>query len=167
MNHKKITIQRLALLILLAVSITASIELFIRAFARRTFVFYTIDSGIAAVEERMLRKSGVKPEFSSDREVNISRYVEETLLGPVSPNSMPLFPKETRLRSLLFREGVAYVDLSEEAAMAPAELVSIVNNRGVFTGFETLCQGIKRNFPYVKEVRFFITGKAAFAGQFR
>jgi hypothetical protein len=36
----------------------------------------------------------------------------------------------------------------------------------VFRNLETLYSGIKRNFPYVKGIRFFIAGKAAYAGQF-
>jgi hypothetical protein len=122
--------------------------------ARRTFVFYAIDNGMVTVEDRTLRKS-------PSHEVNIIRYVEEALLGPVSPDSLPLFPRETRLRSLLYRDGVVYADLSEDAALPPVE------GGVVFTGFRTLYRGIRRNFSFVRDVRFFIAGKAAYAGEFR
>ena len=152
--------KKLALGLLAMVAIAALIEFFVLGLARRTFVFYAIDSGIATVEERMLKTR------SSSREVQITRYVEEALLGPVSPNSLPLFPRETRLVSLLYRNGVVYVNLSEDAALPPLEGVP-VPDRAVFINMETLYHGIKRNFSFVREVRFFIAGNAAFAGQFR
>jgi len=157
--------KRLLLIALAALAVTALIEFFVLGLARRTFVFYTIDSRIASVEERYLKRS-------SSREVNITRYVEEALLGPVSPNSLPLFPPETRLLSLLYRDGVVYVNLSEEAALPGTVLDAPFQGApfqggDVFTSMETIHSGIKRNFSFVKGLRFFIAGKAAYAGQFR
>ncbi|MCL2270499.1 MAG: GerMN domain-containing protein [Treponema sp.] len=133
--------------------------------ARRSFVFYASDSGNATVEERMLRVSGGNQAHSLSREVDLTRYVEEALLGPISPNLMPLFPKETRLQSLLYRDGTVYVSLSEDAALPPLE--GSLQGKEVFTSMETLNSCIKRNFPYVRDVRFFIGGNAAYAGKFR
>jgi len=159
--------NKLLLAALAALAAAALIEFLVLGLARKTFVFYAIDSGKAFVEERMLRKpvsgGSMRP---STREVQITRYVEEALLGPVSANSLPLFPKETRLLSLLYRDGVVYVDLSEDAALPPLEGASLPGG-GVFTSMETLYQGIKRNFSFIKDVRFFIAGKAAYAGKFR
>jgi hypothetical protein len=70
---------------------------------------------------------------------------------------MPLFPRETRLRSLLYRNGVVYLDLSEEAALPPPE------GGEVFMNMKTLYAGIRRNFPFVRDIRFFIAGRAAYA----
>jgi len=95
------------------------------------------------------------------RERDVARYVEEALLGPISPDLLPLFPRGTRLKSLLYRNGVVYADFSGDAAMAPVE------GGEVFESFYTLRGGIERNFPSVEEVRFFIEGRAAFAGGFR
>jgi hypothetical protein len=108
------------------------------------------------VEDRMLKRSG-------NRETDIARYVEEVLLGPVSPDLAPLFPLETRLRSLLYRDGVVYVDLSDPAALPPLEQLE---EPGVFGNFQTLYGGIRRNFSYAREVRLFVAGNPAFAGQF-
>jgi len=166
----RISKNRLLLYALAALAIAALIEFLAGGLARRTFVFYTMDSGVASVEERFLRRS-------SSREVDITRYVEEALLGPVSPNSLPLFPQETRLLSLLYRDGVVYVNLSEDAAL-PAALpasgflpdmpVSDALRGGeVFMNMETLYSGVKRNFSFVRDLRFFIDGKAAYAGEFR
>jgi hypothetical protein len=117
---------------------------------RRTFVFYTLREGSAAVEDRMFLS---EPSAESD----IRRFVEETLLGPVSPGLVPLFPRETRLRSLLYRGGVVYADLSESAVLTS------LDGGNVFQSLDTLDVGIRRNFPFVREVKLFIGGNQVFA----
>ena len=106
------------------------------------------------VEDRLLRRS-------TDRETDVHRYVDEVLLGPVSPDSAPLFPRETRLHSFMYREGVVYADLSEVAALPPVE------GGDVFRNLLTLNQGVRRNFSYVKDVRLFIGGNEVFFEEFR
>ena len=137
------------LLLLVILGFIAIIEFYISGLARKTFVFYNIDNGLIVVEDRMLRRT-------QSREVDITRYVEEVLLGPVSPDLLPLFPKETRLRSLLYRNGVVYADFSEDAALPPIEGGDGLKN------FQTLYEGVLRNFSYVREMRFFIIGNAAY-----
>ena len=144
----------LLLSFLAVLMIVALINFLALGLARRTFVFYAIDGGAISVENRMLRRS-------SSRELAVTRYVEEALLGPVSPNSLPLFPRETRLRSLLYRDGVVYADLSENAVLPPVEGGEVLKN------FKTLHDGITRNFPFVREARFFIAGRAAYVAEFR
>jgi len=122
--------------------------------ARRTFVFYTIDGGAIVVEDRMLKPS-------KSKEGDIIRYLEEMLLGPVSPELLPLFPTGTRLNSLLYRNGVVYVDFSEDAVFPPPEGGSTLNN------FMTLHTSILRNFSYVKDVCFFIEGNPVYVEEFR
>jgi hypothetical protein len=142
-------------LVFLAIPVAAALfEFFTLGLARKTFVFYDINSGLATVEDRMLKKTG-------QQEIDITRYVEDVLLGPVFPNSLPLFPRETRLQSLLYRDGVVYADLSEEAVLPPLE------GGEVFQNFKTLRAGIKRNFSFVGDVRFFIAGKAVYEAEFR
>ena len=141
---------RVRLLFLLVPAVVVLIEFFALGLARRTFVFYAVNSGLATVEDRLLRKS-------PSREINITRYVEEALLGPFSQDVLLLFPQDARLQSLLLRDGVVYADLSIEAALPPLE------GGGGQKNFETLHSGIRRNFPFVRDVRFFIDGKAAYA----
>jgi hypothetical protein len=144
-----------ALLIVLAAA--AFIEFFVSGLARRTFVFYDFDSGVVSVEDRMLASG----RNTLSREVDVTRYVKEAVLGPVSPHSMPLFPGETRLLSLMYRDGTVYADLSEEAALPPAEGGEVLKN------LETLRSGIRRNFSFVNDVRFFIAGKAAYGDELK
>ena len=149
----------LILLVLLATA--AFIEFSLLGLARRTFVFYAIDDGNVTIENRMLRVSGGNVLRPASQELDITRYVEEAILGPVSPDSLPLFPKETRLRSLLYRNGVVYADFSEDAVFPPPE------GGEVLTNLKTLRSGITRNFPFVRDVRFLIAGKVAYTAEFR
>jgi len=143
--------RRLLLLGILA--LLALTEFFILGLARRTFVFYTINDGVLVVEDRMLKHSG-------SREGDIIRYTEETLLGPVAPGLLSLFPRETRLKSLLYRNGVVYADFSADAALPPVEGGKTIDN------FRTFYAGILRNFSFVNDVRFFIEGNAIFTDEF-
>jgi len=136
----------------------AIINFFSLGLARRTFIFYTIDGGIIAVEDRMLK-------HSRTRENDIIRYTEETLLGPVSPDLLPLFPRETKLKSLMYRDKVVYIDFSESAALIPLETGK--GGPGILDNFSTLYDGIIRNFSYINDVRFFIEGNAVFLDQSR
>jgi len=97
----------------------------------------------------MLRRSG-------SQEEDIRKYLEEVCLGPLSSGSAPLFPKGTRVRTLLFRNGVVYADLTESAALPSLEGGDVRRSLAI------LRAGLHRNFPYVKEVRLFINGTKAY-----
>jgi len=141
-------------LILIAVlTVVAIVDFNNLELARRTFVFYTIGEELLVVEDRMIKKS-------YSREVNITRYVEEAVLGPVSPGLLHLFSRGTRVNALLYRDGVVFIDLSEGAAIPPIEGGRTLDN------FRTLHDNIVNNFYYVNDVRFFIEGNAVFVGEF-
>jgi len=142
------------LMLLALLGLVALVEFFYSGLVRRTFVFYSIMEGNTVVEDRMLHRS-------SDRETDIRRYVDEVLLGPVSPGLAPLFPRETRLNSFMYRDGVVFADLSENAAMPFPE------GKDVFHSLLTLNEGLRRNFSYLKDVRIFIGGNEAFFKEFR
>ena len=155
------------------ISLFALGEFLYLGLARRTFVFYTDTEGISVVEDRMLRRSG-------DRETDIRRYVDEVLLGPVTPDLAPLFPRETRLNSFMYRDAVVYADLTESAALpVPGTSAETRRTEGsmsrgsppegsdVFRSLLTLNEGIRRNFSYVKDVRLFIGGNEIFFNEFR
>jgi hypothetical protein len=134
--------------------IAAFSEFLILGLVRRTFVFYSINTGMPVVEDRMLSRT-------KSRELDIRRYVEEALLGPVALDTALLFLKETRLRSLMYRDGVVYADLSESAA------IPVPEGGDVFNSLYTLYQGIRRNFSYVKDVYLFIGGNEVYGEKFR
>jgi hypothetical protein len=144
--------RRLLFIVILAAA--AITEFFVLGLARRTFVFYNVNDGLIVVEDRMLKRT-------KSREDDIIRYTEETLLGSAAPDLLPLFPRETRLKSLLYRNGVVFVDFSTDASLPPIEGGRTLDN------FRTFYAGILRNFSYVKDVRFFIEGNAVFTEEFR
>jgi len=139
----------LALLCLVALG-----DFLLSGLARRTFVFYSGIDGKPVIEDRMLHKS-------RDRETDIRRYVDEVLLGPESPDTALLFHREARLVSFMLRDGVVYADLSEAAALPPP------GTGDVFRSLLTLNEGIRRNFPAVKDIRLFIGGNEVFFEEFR
>jgi hypothetical protein len=122
---------------------------------RQTFIFYDMKTGISRVEERMLLK------YPSE-EAQVKQYVEEAIFGPRSPYSAPLFIHGTRLLTLLYRDRTVYINLSEDAAF-PIVTEDMEINAVSMTGvrarsFSTLDQGLKRNFPFIRQIFFFIEG---------
>ncbi|MDR0525666.1 MAG: hypothetical protein LBG90_07335 [Spirochaetaceae bacterium] len=144
----------LRLLVLVALGIFAGYELMDLPVERRTFVFYRIGTEAAAVEERMLPRYAVA-------EQEITRYVEEALLGPVLPETAPLFCRDVSLRSLLYRNGTVYADLSEYAVLPPAPDTPLRDGE-LDRSLRTLEEGIRRNFPQVREIKLFINGNQIF-----
>jgi hypothetical protein len=140
---------------LVLISIIALTAFLVLGLIRRTFVFYSALDGNIIVEERMQRRS-------DSPETDMRRYTEEALLGPVSPDASFILPKETKLHSLIFREGVVYAGFSETTAL----LEGMTGEEGVFLGFLTLNEGLRRNFSSVKDVKFFIGGKEIFFNEF-
>jgi len=143
----KLRIFLICVLILFALT-----DYLVLGLARRTFVFYNVSGGFIVVEDRMLKHS--RGASTRARETDIIRYTEEMLLGPVSPELLPLFPRGTKLKSLMYRDRAVFVDFTESAALAPVEGGDVIVN------FRTFYDGILRNFSYVNDVRFFIEGNS-------
>lgn len=143
-----ICILRLAVLIGLAVF--GLYELVNLPVQRRTFVFYRLETDTPIVEERML------PRLAS-KEPEIKRYIEEALLGPVTPETAPLFSRDTVLRSVMYRTGMVYADLSESAVLPPLEDASLREGE-LERSLGTLKEGIGRNFPGLRGIALFING---------
>jgi len=137
-----------ALLVLIAL-----LDWNLRALDRRTFAFPTIKAGVESVEIRILPGRG-------GAENRVTRYVEEYLLGPSSVESAPLLMAGSRLRSLLLRDGVVYVDLSREAAVPFGDRPDLRADLAI------LADGLRRNFPFVRDVRFFIQGRQPYLEKF-
>lgn len=115
--------------------------------ARRTIVFFALEDGAELVEERFVAK------FES-LDGDIRAFTEEAVLGPSRWDSAPLFDRETVLESLFLREGIVFIGLSEEA---------VLPRRGIFGdslehSLRSLTRDIRRNFPKVETVRYFIAG---------
>ena len=137
----------LLLVLLIALASIAFLDYYFSGYERRTFIFYNYEDGSVVLEERMLKRADSK-------ENDLVMYAEETLMGPINTDSLPLFPKNTRLESLMYRDNIVYLNLSEDAAIAPSE------GGDVYKNLKTFDSGIRRNFPYVSDIRFFIAGNA-------
>ena len=141
------------ILYLLAIIIAAILDFSQGNISRKTFVFFSGIEGNLVVEERMLH-------ITDDPETDIGRYIDEVLLGPVSPGLEPLFSRDTRLNSYMFRDGIVYANLTENALFPPSP------SHDIFRSLLTLNEGIRRNFSNVEDVKLFIGGNEVFFEQF-
>jgi len=148
--------SKLYLFLLCLLLLTAVWEFYSMGVARRTFVFSTLNVGEIAVEDRMLKQYASKEE-------NIIRYTEETLQGPVTPKDLlPLFPLETKLKTLMLRGKTVYINFTESAALPLPDYIKKGGGGNVLDNFRTLHDSILRNFSYVSDVLFFIEGNEIF-----
>jgi hypothetical protein len=145
------------LLALCAIGGAAVSDFLLSGKTRQTFIFYNMRTGASRVEERMVLKYPSK-------ERQIEQYVEEAVFGTRSLDAAPLFASGTRLLSLLYRNKVAYVNLSEDAAFPviteDMELNAVSMAAARSRSFAVLDDGLKRNFPFVEQIAFFIEGRS-------
>lgn len=118
----------------------------------RTFTFFSALDGKPRIERRYLPRS-------IDSEEALSRYVSELLLGPSDVESGLLFPKGSFVKSVMIRKGIAYIDLSKDAAI-PAE-----NRPDIRSVIASAKADVERNFPLVKHANFYIEGHEPYASE--
>ena len=140
---------KLRLLLIILLMCGAITDFIINGQSRRTFIFYDYVNENVIVEDRMFKRS-------SCRETALRRYIEEALLGPITQDFVPLFPRETQLKTLLYRDRIIYADFTKSAA------IPLDEGRNPKENFITLKEGIFRNFSYVKDIRFFVEGQIIF-----
>lgn len=115
---------------------------------KRTFIFSSVDEGQHIIETRYLRKSSI--------EDPINTYVKELLLGPESERTMSLFSKDTKLLSCFEKDGVLYVNLSED-------MLDLGDNVLPFDeGIKLMIKNIKHNFNGIKTVEIYVDGKGLY-----
>jgi len=78
---------KLRLLLIILLMCGAITDFIINGQSRRTFIFYDYVNENVIVEDRMFKRS-------SCRETALRRYIEEALLGPITQDFVPLFPRE-------------------------------------------------------------------------
>ena len=158
MNAKFIAAQRFAVhyvknpwicLICLAILSIISIgDYLVSGLARRTIVFYSLEDGSPFVEERFILRT-------SSEDTDIRAFIEEIMLGPSEWAAAPLLDRTAALDSLFLREGTVFIGLSGGAALPQAGL----KTGGVLHSLQSIEQDVKRNFPSITSVRFFIGGR--------
>ena len=118
----------------------------------RTFTFFSALDGKPRIERRYLPRT-------LNSEEALSRYVSELLLGPSDVESGMLFSKGSFVKSVMIRKGIAYIDLSKDAAI-PAE--SRTDIRSVIASAKA---DVVRNFPHLKHANIYIEGHEPYASE--
>lgn len=140
---------QIILLAILSGIVLISVLLFFVMGNRRERVFYRfpVNSFNGYEAEMHYLPSKKNPEQA------INGFVSEFLLGPVALELAPAFPEGTRLRSLMLRGGVLYIDFSRE----------IIDLTGSFplSLAETLAlteKNIRANYIGINKIVFTIEG---------
>ncbi len=92
-----------------------------------------------------------------DAEREVRLLVEELLLGPVNIAHTRILPRETRIRSLLRRDDVVYLDLTAEPIVERSDTDGMVE-----TAIEAIERSILFNFRSVEEVVITVGGNVPF-----
>lgn len=116
---------------------------------RQVFLFESYSTSDLACEVRTLEQMSHK--------TAIRAFVDELLLGPISPDARPLFPLGTTVRSCFLRDGVLYLDLSEDAIQLEAGTPS---QNTVAT--EILKRNLFTNFRNIDIIKLYIVGKEVY-----
>lgn len=97
-----------------------------------------------------------------DDERSIELLVEEMLLGPTRITHSRIFPRETKLASLMLRGETVYLDLSESAMLQGSEV-----HVSTDIALEALRTSIRYNFRGIREVVITIAGNVPFEPAYR
>jgi hypothetical protein len=97
-----------------------------------------------------------------DQEKAARLLADEMMLGPTRITLSRVFPRGTRVESLLLRNGVVYVDLNERAMIQSGEM-----RVDVRTGLAALRRTLLFNLRQLDEVVITINGNVPFAPAFR
>ncbi len=115
---------------------------------RRTFIFPSADNGKYILEYRNLSE---KP-----HQGDINLFVEEVLLGSTVERTKMLFTPGTKVLSCFKRNGVLYINLSQDLLEMGEGVIEIRE------GIELLKKNIMQNFSGIDSIEVFIEGKSAF-----
>ncbi len=94
----------------------------------------------------------------STEEDNIREVINELILGPAEISNTRVIPRETKLKSVLLRDDILYIDFTTDI---------IFEEKGVSMNFPEIIDNIRRtirfNFPKIKEITVFIEGELPFS----
>lgn len=116
---------------------------------RRIFFFESENSSELLYETRYLSKNAPQGE--------IQLFVDEVLLGPITPVAKALFPTGTKVESCFLRDGVLYLDLSEEAIK-----IEVGNSSDTLVASEILKKNLFTNFRNIDTIKLYIVGKEVY-----
>jgi hypothetical protein len=88
-------------------------------------------------------------------EARAELIASELLLGPITPGFRPVFPAGVRVDSAICRKGVAYIDLSEDAALSEPAALKL--------GIAALTRSLRAGLPLIHKVKITIGGVEPYA----
>jgi hypothetical protein len=138
-------------MVLLAV--IAFFDLRARDSSRMVMTFYTAADGKSLVEERLMKNTE-----SRAIEMKVTGYVDEVLLGPLSPGAAGFFPVAT-VQSCVVSDGTAYIGLPSSVGLAGTRNADDHLTVDTARSFDTLKKDIGRNFRDLKDIVLFIEGR--------
>ncbi len=144
-NHKFLMI----FILLLIFVISACFYAFHFKGSRYSFEYYVSGTKNVVFETRSVASiKGVS---------KVTSYVDEYLLGPTVQRARPVFPLESRVLFCFERQGILFLNLSEDAIL---DLSPDVN---LFENYKLLEKNVISNFPHIKKIELFIDGKSVFS----
>jgi len=87
------------------------------------------------------------------KEQEIELLVKEVLLGPFNIDYMPVFPRDSRIRSIMLREDTLYIDFTIDVVFREAGSSLSLRESLSFIGLS-----IQFNFPRVRNIVYSING---------
>ena len=115
---------------------------------RRTFIFPSAEDGKYIIEYRNLT--------NNPHQGDINLYIDEILLGSTVERTKWLFAPGTRVLSCFKRDGILYLNLSQDLLQMGDGVVEIQE------GVDLLKKNIMRNFSGIDSIEVYIEGKSAF-----
>lgn len=155
MTFPKIKNKKLMLFLLGAVilAFVLSFTLFMvkRGGARYTFVFPSVEKESFIVETRRFKKSHKSP---------VEYYIDELMLGPQTERCRFIFPKETKINSVMVKNKVLYINFSKNIINPETEGKMLPIRQAI----ELFKENVLRNFPSINSVEVFVEGNPAYEG---
>lgn len=134
-----------SLTVLAVLLVIALLDFYLVPQKRFLFSFYSVKNHRINVETRYFIPGKTK-------EDRVQHYAEEYLLGPSVIESLPLFPVDAQVETIMIRNNYAYINLSEAAALPIPGEVPFQKRSKLFVDM------IRRNFPSIQGISLFIAG---------
>lgn len=149
---KKLNKISLVFFCIICASLILSLTMFLvkKNGARRVFVFPSVEKGVYIVETRRLQTKTSKS--------NVEYYIDELMLGPQTERCRFIFPKKTKILSIIQKNKVLYVDFSKDI-VNPEEESKLLPGKQAMELFKT---NIKKNFPRISRIEIFVEGNPAY-----
>ena len=152
-NKNKLNISGILIIlaVLLALVLSLSLYLFSNLGVRRTFIFEPVNGGELIFEVRHLP--------TNSPQGNLKLYVDELLLGSITPSCKMLFPVGTKAKACFTKGNILYLNLSNEALQIKSD--NEISDFAVAT--EILQKNIFTNFKNINIIKLYVGENEVYA----